>query len=903
MIQILFIFCAMYGYRTPLIQKVDPRCYENDYARIWVYFTDKNVTVDNYNKVLQSVKKKTTKSSYQRRLSRGGIFDYADIPVHREYIDEVEANGGLLINKSKWLNAVSFWVARRDLENIARLDFVHKITRVVSFKEPGDLDFVVQDTSIFGLSYQQLKMFNIDKLHNIGILGSNVKIGILDTGLRRKHTALDSVNVIAEYDFLEGDQIFLEANPITIQYGVYSDIVFHRSSTRLNLFLTGDTLKNNLPVRDVLHIYSTDGGSNWSIKENLTNNFQYQWVNELNTCGNDTIFVFYRQGYGTNVPHNDLKYLVLVDTLILIPPSILISGNPYREPSSVQVDDSIYVVYHDKNNLYLRKGNLTGFAPGISIDSSTQQIKAPKAVSGVNKIGFFYHTVEDDSLYFLESSIPAITFSKKLVGIGKNVQAVADTTDTIFVIWQEKVNDPLLQIAFLKSNDFGDSFSQPIYLSDDLNSIGKISIAKHNATVTVMWETEGRIFFRTSLDNGTTFQALDSLSDEFVYLPTLGTSSTSIMKFYCTRGDTNTDGYSPNDPDYDQPHHGTQMLSLIGAYLRDHFIGAAPAAQFIVAKTEVRSTAYEFPVEEDTWIAGLEWCESKGADIINSSLGYTDWYDWPDDYDGKTSPASIAAQEAIKRGMIIVNASGNFVPGVHRIVVPGDAENIITVGGIDTLFNLWESSGYWETQEHTVKKPEIMNLGDGHIMVDPDSASSYLIGKGTSGATALITGICALLLEGHPDWDSDSIRTALFATASHASTPSDSMGYGWPDAYAAFHFSELDQDTTPGNIFLTPYPNPFIPSEEDYIYVPFKLDQSHTVEIRLYSIAGRLVKTDSRGLLLPGRYTAEQPEAPNAAFIWDGLDEDGNEVGSGVYYCLLVTHGGGNDITKIAVIR
>jgi flagellar hook assembly protein FlgD len=41
----------------------------------------------------------------------------------------------------------------------------------------------------------------------------------------------------------------------------------------------------------------------------------------------------------------------------------------------------------------------------------------------------------------------------------------------------------------------------------------------------------------------------------------------------------------------------------------------------------------------------------------------------------------------------------------------------------------------------------------------------------------------------------------------------------------------------------------------------------------------------------------------NAAFIWDGKDENGNYVGTGIYYCFLYTYGAGNDVTKIVVVR
>ncbi|MCK4252627.1 S8 family serine peptidase [candidate division WOR-3 bacterium] len=924
MIQLLCIFCTiystplqesgMYGYRVPLQNKVDARCYENDYVRAWVYFTDKGVSTNNYDQVIQSVKRRMGKSSYDRRLKRGGTIDYADIPLKENYINEVEARGGLLIKESKWLNAASFGISKEDLDKIAELDFVQKITTVASFMSPNDTETAFLDSSIFGLTYNQLSMFNIDSLHDIGVFGSNVKIGILDTGLRRKHTALDNVMVIAEYDFLGGDQIYIENSPITEQYGVYSDMAFWKTNSRINLFLTGDTIANNYPVRDIMYTYSTDGGSVWQQLTKITSNFN-NWARELAVCGADTtMFIFYQDRDG-------LKYLV-VDTTVLVQPTILVSGVSYREPSATQIDDTVYVAYHDKNKLYLKKGNISGFSSSIIINSSTTNIKAPEVIKGDSEIGVFYHTYPEDSLYFLKSSIPVTTFTRKFVGIGENAKAIS-YSNTILLIWKDKSNAPLSRITFAKSTDFGETFTDTVCLSDDLNSIGKISLEKFNETITVIWETEGKIFYRTSYDNGNNFNTVDSLNKEYVYLPTLGTNDFDILKFYCTRGDTLTDGYSPNDPShYYYPHHGTKMIGLIGGYLRDSYVGVAPAAQFLVAKTENPDNLYEYPVEEDTWITGLEWLESKGTDIVSSSLGYTNWYDWPEEYDGNTSPASIAAQEAVKRGMIIVNAAGNVTSA--QIVIPGDAEGVITVGGIDTLYNRWQYSGYFPTTEHTVKKPEIMCLSAAPIVIDPDSSNSYLYSSGTSGATAMISGICALLLEGHPDWNVDSVKTALFTTAKYERlierdtiingdtvtvvdtivvAPSDSMGYGWPDALAAFYSSPTSYDTQAGSMFLTPYPNPFTLTQHSNIYIPFKLDVSHTVEIRVYSIAGRLIKKEPRGLLLPGSYTDKNPQALNAAFIWDGKDENGEDVASGLYYCLLITHGGKNDIAKIAVIR
>lgn len=890
MLFILFMLGVMYDYRAPLENKVDPRCYLDDYTKVWVYFTDKGVSAEEYADALNAAEKQMTDAARRRRALRGGITDYKDIPLADSYIEEVESHGALLVTESKWLNAASFIVARDDISQIADLEFVHKITEVAPFRAPQEPEAVLQDTTLYGLTYRQSQMFGIDRVHDMGIFGSNVNVGILDTGLRRRHLALNNITVSAEYDFLSGDQVFIDNLPVTEKYGTYSDMLYHKSSTRYNLFLCGDTLKFGVPVRDILYTFSADGVS-WNLPPiKLTDNYN-NWAREIDICGRDTMFLFYRDRYG-------IKYLAYTDTILVQQP--LATGTLRREPSVTMVGDTVYAVFHNKDTLFVSKGTLSGFSYEIPIGSKPSSIKAPEIIGTGSQLGVFYHVFPEDTLYFTKSALPNLNFTETFKTLGKDAQT-AVAADTVFLLWKDTSNEPLFRIAYARSEDFGDSFSAPIYLSGYTNAIGKISIAKHDSHVKVSWESNGIIYFVNSNDNGSTFTSVDSLDEPFLYLPTLGASDTDIFQFYCTRGDPNTDGYAPTDPDYFHPRHGTEMLGLVGGYFSGRYIGVAPGAQFIVAKTENPDTLYEYPIEEDTYVAGLEWCESQGADIVSSSLGYSGWYSWPRDYDGRTSPASIAAYEATKRGLVVVTAAGNV--SLPRLDIPADAMGVITVGGIDTLYNRWEFSGYGPTYDGRLK-PEIMCLSAAPVVVDPDTTDSYLYSFGTSGATAMITGICALLLEAHPNWSVDSIRNALFSTASFANAPTDSMGYGWPDVYRAITLSPITVDTVQGSAWLTPYPNPFVLTEHGNIYVPFKLDRESSVEIKVYSMSGRLIAEQERtGLLLPGRYADRNPLSYNAAFIWDGNDLDGNEVASGIYYCVLNTRGAGNDVVKIAVVR
>ena len=67
--------------------------------------------------------------------------------------------------------------------------------------------------------------------------------------------------------------------------------------------------------------------------------------------------------------------------------------------------------------------------------------------------------------------------------------------------------------------------------------------------------------------------------------------------------------------------HGTRVLSVMAGDIEGEYIGAAPKASYWLLKTEV--TNYEYPIEPDYWMVAAEYADSVGADVINTSLGYT----------------------------------------------------------------------------------------------------------------------------------------------------------------------------------------------------------------------------------------------------------------------------------------
>ena len=240
----------------------------------------------------------------------------------------------------------------------------------------------------------------------------------------------------------------------------------------------------------------------------------------------------------------------------------------------------------------------------------------------------------------------------------------------------------------------------------------------------------------------------------------------------------NGDNQTEDDLSQDFPgqhNHGTETLSAIGGYAPGELIGPAYGADYILAKTETIS--FEQQVEEDWWVQAVEWADSLGADVISSSLGYIDWYQYSD-MDGQTAVTTQAAVAAASRGIVVVNAMGNEGQSSwQKMIAPADAEGIVTVGAVDSTGRRASFSSKGPTFDGRIK-PDVVAMGVAVRAVNPASSDGYIRINGTSFSTPLTAGLVALLLEAQPDWTPAQILAALQTTASQSTSPDTLIGYG-----------------------------------------------------------------------------------------------------------------------------
>lgn len=300
---------------------------------------------------------------------------------------------------------------------------------------------------------------------------------------------------------------------------------------------------------------------------------------------------------------------------------------------------------------------------------------------------------------------------------------------------------------------------------------------------------------------------------------------------------------------YDAHSHGAMVLSTMGANLPGVIIGTAPKAQYWLLKTEEGVT--EYVVEEDNWVSGAEFADSCGADILTTSLGYTD-YDSimidtikvanPDshtyaDMDGNTCRISIGTDIAVSKGMFAVCSAGNSGGNSwHYIGAPADADSVLAVGAVDSLTNYAGFSSTGPSYDGRVK-PNVAAQGQDAVTADPWSANVIGHFNGTSFACPITAGMVACLWQAHPNSTNMELFNAIQQTASQYSNPDSLKGYGVPNFCWADYILAVPDNSSIENNFLSVYPNPF--SESTVISVQGV--QANGLELIVYDILGNKV--------------------------------------------------------------
>lgn len=414
----------------------------------------------------------------------------------------------------------------------------------------------------------------------------------------------------------------------------------------------------------------------------------------------------------------------------------------------------------------------------------------------------------------------------------------------------EEINEQLSKPQGVHSFNYGQSFTQ-------LNQITVPQVhdlGYHGEGVTICMMDAG-------FDRWTTHQVFSSMN--------------VIATWDFVNGDPDVE----NGSDMGEGSHGTSTLSLIGGFYEGQLIGPAFGADFILTKTE--NTDSETPIEEDNWIAAMEWADSIGVDVTSTSLGYLD-FDPPypsytcNDMDGNTTKITNGADYAVSIGIFVVNSAGNGGspdPGcTNSLGAPADGDSVIAIGSVTSSGNRSSFSSVGPTVDGRIK-PDLMTMGSANQVACNGSNTCYsTFGSGTSWACPLAAGASALLLQIAPNLTPMELATVLKNTASQSNNPDNFYGWGIINTYAAAQslLTGINPVQTPNDFYISQnYPNPFNPSTKIRFAVPEKTN----VKLLLHDILGNEI-----GVILDEEVNPGLRE----------VEINGGNLASGVYFVRMV---------------
>jgi serine protease AprX len=191
-----------------------------------VYFKDKGEQILEYeNELYNSILSTLDKKAIERRiinLETDTILSYRDIPIYQKYLDSIQNLNINIVSKLTWYNYIIVDTDSSKINHIKDYSFVSSFQKVIKNYEEKSTQMYFTNCGEFeyNLSENHIKMLNIDKLHQYGITGQNIRLGFLDTGFDwLNHKSIKNSNVVKTYDFIFRDSIvYNESEDVPNQY-------------------------------------------------------------------------------------------------------------------------------------------------------------------------------------------------------------------------------------------------------------------------------------------------------------------------------------------------------------------------------------------------------------------------------------------------------------------------------------------------------------------------------------------------------------------------------------------------------------------------------------------------------------------------------------------------------------
>lgn len=235
---------------------------------------------------------------------------------------------------------------------------------------------------------------------------------------------------------------------------------------------------------------------------------------------------------------------------------------------------------------------------------------------------------------------------------------------------------------------------------------------------------------------------------------------------------------------YDDNGHGTYVTSVAcgsGVASGGKYSGVSPKSKIICIKAleqNGETGAYKI-LEAMQWIS--DNYKKFDIKVVCMSFGSNPL--------GKNDPLVVGAESLWNMGIVVVAAAGNSGPENYTIKSPGYSSKIITVGGLD---DKREPDGVFDRNKFEIAK--FSSRGPAGMFFKPDLVAPavnitganfnketkefYVKMSGTSVATPIIAGICALIVSKNPNINPDRLKIKLVNNCYKLTKNRNEEGFG-----------------------------------------------------------------------------------------------------------------------------
>lgn len=235
-------------------------------------------------------------------------------------------------------------------------------------------------------------------------------------------------------------------------------------------------------------------------------------------------------------------------------------------------------------------------------------------------------------------------------------------------------------------------------------------------------------------------------------------------------GRPDTLALNPQEPAPFGGQHGTGVASLIGAPANGvGIVGVYPQA---VLRSWDAALGEGRRLETGDIVAGIAAAARQGPGVINLSLGT----------DERSASLEEAVNEAVRRGSLVVAASGNDGDRGNPLLYPASLPHVLTVGAVGRggAVAPFSSRSRWV---------DLVAPGDDVTVADA-LAGDYVSSSGTSFAAPLVSGAAAWVWTARPELDNTQLFELLRRSTTDIGAPGRDLdsGFGLLNVRSALAF-------------------------------------------------------------------------------------------------------------------